>query len=66
MEHPAYGWIPFTASENDPETMGQAIYAYALELGPAEYVPPEPEPTAASAAVAGLRRLFRWPRRTTT
>ena len=24
--HPVYGWIPFTASPNDPEIHGIAIY----------------------------------------
>lgn len=67
VDHPRFGWIPFTASEDDPSLMGRAIFAFAMETGVAEYVPPpEPEPVPASAAVTGLRRLFRWPGRTRT
>lgn len=47
IEHPAYGWIPFTASPDDEA--GSAIYAAAIagEYGPiSEHVPPEPvQPT---------------------
>ena len=43
IEHPAYGWIPFTADAADPEAHGREIHAAALALGPAPYVPPEPE-----------------------
>lgn len=27
--HPSLGWIPFTASPDDPETHGREIYALA-------------------------------------
>lgn len=27
IEHPIFGWIPFTASPDDPEEMGRALYA---------------------------------------
>lgn len=37
IEHPVYGWIPFTASESDTEGHGRAIYAAALAAGPASY-----------------------------
>jgi hypothetical protein len=39
IDHPIYGWIPFTADPNDPEQHGRDIYAAALEAGPAAYVP---------------------------
>ncbi len=29
MNHPIYGWIPFTASPNDPEEYGKAIFYLA-------------------------------------
>jgi hypothetical protein len=29
MNHPIYGWIPFTASPNDPEEYGKAIFDLA-------------------------------------
>jgi hypothetical protein len=41
IEHPQFGWIPFTASPDDTEQMGRVIYAEAVEgiLGPvAPYV----------------------------
>lgn len=43
INHPVYGWIPFTADPNDVEPHGREIYAIALEMGPKPYVPP-PEP----------------------
>lgn len=44
VEHPQYGWIPFTADPNDVEQHGQELYAAAIENGEiAEYVPPSPE-----------------------
>lgn len=47
IEHPVYGWIPFTASASDPETYGREIFAEAQagDYGAvAAYVAP-PEPT---------------------
>lgn len=49
MNHPEYGWIPFTASPDDIEQHGRDLYARAIagDFGPiAPYVapPPEPEP----------------------
>jgi hypothetical protein len=44
IEHPQFGWIPFTASPDDTEQMGRVIYAEAVEgiLGPiAPYVAPQ-------------------------
>lgn len=43
IEHPVYGWIPFTASPEDTESLGKEIYAKAVsgEYGPvAPYVAP--------------------------
>lgn len=48
LNHPEYGWIPFTASPDDPEQLGRDLYAAAMsgEYGDiSPYVaPPEPEP----------------------
>lgn len=30
IEHPDYGWIPFTASPNDSEEIGRSLYAQAI------------------------------------
>ena len=38
LEHPDFGWVPFTASPNDPEEHGRIIFKEAEEgkLGPIE------------------------------
>lgn len=60
--HPAYGWIPFTASPNDPEAMGRAIYAEAIKGKVAPFIEPilEPQiPLRVSAAQAEIA-LYRY------
>jgi len=42
-------WVPFTASPNDVEAHGRAIYADALEAGPAAYIAPVIDPAIALA-----------------
>ena len=42
--HNIYGWIPFTASKNDPEPMGKDVYNKALEMGPEPFVVEEVSP----------------------
>lgn len=47
IDHPEYGWIPFTASPDDCEEYGRELFAQAIsgEFGEvAEYVEPEPTP----------------------
>jgi len=45
IEHPVYGWVPFTADENDSEQHGRDIFAQIVSDGNvAEYTPP-PAPT---------------------
>ena len=66
IEHPTYGWIPFTASPDDVEELGRVLHAAALagDFGPvAAYVPP-PAPTfeerlaSARASATLTRREF--------
>lgn len=49
IEHELLGWIPFTASPDDPQEWGRTIYEHASKGEVAEYVAPEPiiipEPT---------------------
>lgn len=47
INHPVFGWIPFTASPNDPEEHGRAIYQEVISgnAGSIEPAPPPPEPT---------------------
>lgn len=49
INHPQFGWIPFTADPEDIEPLGRAVHAVALEMNPAPYVPPTPEETLAAA-----------------
>ncbi len=61
IEHPDYGWIPFTATEDDVEEHGRDLYAQAKagDFGPvAPYVePPEPEPQVPSSVSRRQARL---------
>jgi hypothetical protein len=61
MEHPTFGWIPFTASPDDSEQHGRELYAQALagELGPvAPYVaPPSPPPVIPTSVTMRQARL---------
>ena len=50
IEHPAYGWIPFTASPDDVEQHGKDIYAELTANGSiAAYVAPSAEEVALQA-----------------
>lgn len=49
INHPTYGWIPFTADPNDTEGYGAALFA-AAEPTAAPYVPPNIEEQRASWA----------------
>jgi hypothetical protein len=46
IEHPAYGWIPFTAKKDDGESFGRALFAELEASGnvapfnPDNYPPP--------------------------
>lgn len=42
LNHPDYGWIPFTADPNDVEQHCRDLYTSALAVGPAPYTPPPP------------------------
>jgi hypothetical protein len=48
IEHPVFGWIPFTADPNDVESHGQAIFNAAAPIAE-PYIPPSPEEQAAQA-----------------
>lgn len=47
VNHPAFGWIPFTASASDPSGNGRAIHAAALALDPTLHPSPD---------ISGLKR----------
>ena len=59
IEHPQYGWIPFTASPDDSEQFGRNVYAQAMSgtLGViAAYVPPQKTPEEVKAEAAAKRQ----------
>ena len=58
IEHPAHGWIPFTADQNDIEQHGRDIYAAALDIGPAEYVAPAVQETDYAAITRSKRNAL--------
>lgn len=62
IEHPEYGWIPFTADPNDVEEHGRAIYAELIANADiAPYVPPPPptdEEVAAQVRAERDRRIL--------
>jgi len=54
IDHPQYGWIPFTADPNDSEQLGRDLYAVAIAgtLGVvAAYVAPIPTAAEQKAAL---------------
>ena len=56
IEHPHYGWIPFTASPDDVEAHGREVFAALSKGEVAEYVPPPPPTTEELAAAARAER----------
>lgn len=60
INHPEYGWIPFTASSNDIELHGREIYNIVLEMNPDTYV----EPIIPSPSIEELAETARLKRNT--
>ena len=56
IDHPSFGWIPFTATPDDTEPLGSEIYDAAVGLNLAPYVAPQPDPNAGRAAMPPLSR----------
>lgn len=56
VEHPVFGWIPFTASPTDAEELGRQIYAAAVagDFGP---IAPFSGPTLAARQAAAWERI---------
>jgi hypothetical protein len=57
IEHPEYGWIPFTASPDDVEPRGREIFA-AAEASAAPYVAPPVDLDALAARVREERNAL--------
>lgn len=59
VEHPALGWIPFTATPNDPEQHGRDLFQEITEAGGiAEYIPPVIVVTAQQIKAEAYRRII--------
>jgi hypothetical protein len=59
IEHPVWGWIPFTADPNDVELLGKALYDAAVEIGQVENYPPPPPEKVRAAMTDLTRKQFR-------
>jgi hypothetical protein len=57
INHPDYGWIPFTASPNDPDQLGKDIFASMDPADVAPYIPPPPQPLPVPETVSD-RQFF--------
>lgn len=58
INHPIYGWIPFTAAPDDVEEFGRDIFAAASLGNVGPYVPPpEPEPVVPDRVTARQFKL---------
>lgn len=56
IDHPVYGWIPFTADPDDVEPLGVEVFNTAKDTA-APYVAPVVDPAAALAAWRANREL---------
>jgi hypothetical protein len=56
VEHPTFGWIPFTASPDDPEEHGRQLYDAAFSDA-APYVAPSAEQARAGMPHLSARQL---------
>ncbi|OWZ90484.1 hypothetical protein B9J07_28270 [Sinorhizobium sp. LM21] len=52
VNHPRFGWVPFTATAQSPEDYNRELFAAAREGDVAPYVPPEDELEAAMPALS--------------
>lgn len=43
IDHPTFGWVPFTATPEDVEPQGRALFEAAKDIA-APYIAPPPEP----------------------
>ena len=57
VNHPEFGWIPFTADPEDPEEFGRLVHAEAIKGEGEPYTPPPPpSPEEIRAAMPPLTR----------
>lgn len=62
IDHPVFGWIPFTASPDDPDQSGRDIFATINLAEVAAFIEPEPLPPVIPDSVSArqfkLQLLF--------
>lgn len=56
IEHPTFGWIPFTASPDDIEQYGKAVYSALITVGD---IAPYSKPIISPDAIANQYKLAR-------
>jgi hypothetical protein len=56
INHPSYGWIPFTASPNDVEPLGRELFANLEHSAEPFIAPPTPDPAEVLAAETRAKR----------
>lgn len=56
INHPKFGWIPFTANPDDEEEHGRLIYAEVIKVEIAPYEPPPPPTDEEVAAQVRMER----------
>lgn len=60
IDHPIYGWVPFTASDHDLDVINRAVFAAAADAKPAPYVAPPPlDPAVVLESTRATMRLTR-------
>jgi hypothetical protein len=59
IEHPEFGWVPFTADPSDVEPIGSEVFNAAKGSAAPYVAPPEPTPAAIEALLAADARAIR-------
>lgn len=59
LDHPQYGWIPFTASPDDPDEGGRVIHQLLLDGQFGDIAPYTPDHAAELAAAIAAERIWR-------
>lgn len=59
LDHPLHGWIPFTASPDDPDEGGRVIHQLLLDGQFGEIAPYIPDPDAEFQTAMAIERAWR-------
>ena len=58
VNHPVYGWVPFSAVNNEQDPFSAQVFAAALAQNPAPYIPPPPAPPYVPPAVSKMQGIL--------